>query len=325
MITCRLYRDGRLEDEALDPRRAHDALESDGALVWLDVEDPSDADLSMIGERFDLHTLSMEDMHHRDQRPKVEGFGSYFFVVVRPLGLPEKGGELQESELHALVGRNFLVTIRYPPAFELSGVLHRWDQTPELTREGPGFLLYVLLDEVVDEYLTIVERFEDSADGLEDDVFETDGADDGLVVQERVFRLKRDVVRFRRQAMPLRRVLDFLSEEPSVVTPDLSPYFRDVADHVIRTTELTDNIRDLLTSLLEVRIAQIANRLNEVMKKLTSWAAIILIPTLIAGIYGMNFRSMPELSWRLGYPLALAAMAVSSLALYVIFKKREWL
>jgi magnesium transporter len=325
MISCRLHRDGHLEEEEFDPSRASDFLAETGTLVWLDVDEPEETDLAMLGKEFGLHALSVEDMHHRDQRPKVEGFGSYFFVVLRPLQAADGTTELEESELHALVGKNFLVTVRYPPVFDLTGVIARWDRTPDLTREGPGFLLYVLLDEMVDDYLGLVDLFEDAADELEDDIFGVEDADESREAQERVFLLKRNVVQFRRRAMPMRRVLDFLQEEPSVVTPALSPYYRDVADHVIRTTELTDNIRDLLTSLLEVRVALAANRLNEVMKKLTSWAAIILIPTLIAGIYGMNFRDMPELRWSFGYPLALLAMALSSIGLYMVFKKKDWL
>jgi magnesium transporter len=324
MIRARLYRNGNLEDDQLDPSRIPELLTADDARVWIDLEAPTDDDLDGLAERFGLHALSLEDMQHRDQRPKVEGYGSYYFVVARPLRLEAE--ELEEGELHALVGPNFLVTIRYAPAFDLKGTLRRCERSPELTKEGVGFLLYVVLDEIVDGYLEILESFEDTADDIEDDVFASeDVAEEASAVQERVFRLKRNVVRFRRHVMPLRRVLDFLLEEPEIVTPGVSPYFRDVADHVIRTTELADNVRDLLTSLLEVRVAQVANRLNEVMKKLTSWAAIILIPTLIAGIYGMNFTHMPELSWRFGYPMALGLMALCSAVLYGVFKKKEWL
>jgi magnesium transporter len=325
MFAGRLYRAGALVDDELDPSRLSELLDDPDACVWIDVADPDEDALQALGREFGVHALSLEDMRHRDQRPKVEGFGSYFFVVVRPLRL-DGVAELLECEVHCLVGPNFLVTIRYAPEFDLSNVLRRWDRNPELTKEGAGFFLYVVLDEVVDDYLEILERFEDAADDVEDEVFsEGEMPPDPVAVQEKVFRLKRAVVRFRRSVMPLRRVLDFFQEEPSIVTAALSPYFRDVADHVIRTTELSDNIRDLLTSLLEVRVSQVANQLNEVMKKLTSWAAIILIPTLIAGVYGMNFRQMPELGWRFGYAYALVLMAASSLILYRMFKKREWL
>jgi len=324
MIRVRLFREGKLEDDDLDPARVHQVLAMEDARLWVDLEDPADHDLELLAERFDLHALSLEDMRHRDQRAKVESYDTYTFLVVRPLALV--GDELVDQELHCLVGDRFLVTVRYEPATDVANAVHRAEGGAEHTEEGVGYLLYVVLDEIVDDYLEIVERFEDDADEIEDRVFATEGsAQDGQLVQERVFRLKRDVVDFRRQVVPLRRVLDFLLEQPRIVSSAMSPYVRDVADHVLRATELADNVRDLLTSLLEVRMAQVGNRLNEVMKKLTAWAGIILIPTLIAGIYGMNFANMPELSWRWGYPAALGVMGASSLFLYVMFKRKDWL
>jgi magnesium transporter len=327
VITCRLYRDRRLVGERLDPDRVDEVLKGEDrdARIWLDVESPGDEDFEMLGREFGLHELSMEDMRHRDQRPKVESFEGYQYIVLRPLCRSDDG-ELVQQEVHAVLGDRFLVTLRYDPVYDLTAVMERWDRHGGADEEaGPGFLLYVLLDEIVDTYLVLVEEFEDQADSLEDLVFAEEGQTPSKDLQERMFDLKRDIVRFRRSVMPLRRVVDFFQEQPKVVTGSLAPYFRDVADHVVRCVELVDNVRDLLTALLEVRLAQVGNRLNEVMKKLTSWAAIILLPTLIAGIYGMNFEHMPELRWRFGYPMALGIMAATSGALYVIFKKREWL
>jgi magnesium transporter len=205
--------------------------------------------------------------------------------------------------------------------------MRRWRAQPELlASEGGGFAVYVLIDEVVDGYLSIIEAFEDRADDLEDDVFSEGAAEDsGIALQERIFLLKREVVRLRRFAAPLRQALDLLQEEPKLAGSPLAPYYRDVTEHVIRVTELADNIRDLLTSLLEVRVSQIANRSNEIMKKLSAWAGIILVPTLIAGIYGMNFEGMPELRWNFGYPAALGTMLLTGGILYVMFKRRGWL
>jgi magnesium transporter len=327
VITCRVYPEGRLEGEHLDPERVDEVLSGAdaGTRIWLDVASPSDEDFALIGREFGLHELSMEDMRHRDQRPKVETFAGYHFIVMRPL-LRDADGELVQQEVHAVLGDRFLVTLRYEPVYDLTEVMARWERQGGADDErGPGFLLYVLLDEIVDTYLTLVEEFEDQADHLEDLVFEEDGEVPTRDLQLRLFDLKRDIVRFRRSVMPLRRVVDFFQEQPQVVTGPLAPFYRDVADHVVRCIELVDNVRDLLTALLEVRLAQVGNRLNEVMKKLTSWAAIILLPTLIAGIYGMNFEHMPELHWRYGYAMALGIMAATSGILYVIFKKREWL
>jgi magnesium transporter len=327
MITCHKYRDGHLEAAPFDVERVSRFLAApgDGEKLWLDAESPTDEDFAVLGREFGLHELSMEDMRHRNQRPKVESFADYHFVVMRPLSRGEDG-DLVQHEVHAIVGERFLVTLRYEPVYDLAEVMDRWDRQAGADEErGPGFLLYALMDEIVDDYLTLIEGFEDDADDLEDLVFDEDGGTPTTEVQQQLFRLKRDVVRFRRSVMPMRRVVDFFQEQPKIVTGPLAPYFRDLADHVVRCVELVDNVRDLLTALLEVRVAQVANRLNEVMKKLTSWAAIILVPTLIAGIYGMNFRHMPELGWRYGYPAALALMAGGAALLYVIFKRREWL
>lgn len=320
-ITYRLYREGSLREEAFDPDRVAELLGEDSARVWLDVEDPTDEQLDRIQAWFSLHPVSVEDSRHWGQRPKVEVFPDYFFVVVHGLSL-DPDGELVDREIHLFAGKGFLVTLRASPPFDLTPVLRRWDARPELTREGAGSLLYALLDEIVDGYLDIVERYEERADEIEDRVF---AAHPDPGVQAEIFRMKRRIVELRRLVAPLRDVLDFVQEQPGFVTPALAPYYRDVADHVIRASQFIDGIRELLTAALDALISQASNRLNQVMKSVTSWGAIILVPTLIAGIYGMNFRHMPELGWRLGYPLALGVMAASALALYAVFKRKGWL
>jgi magnesium transporter len=325
MLEGRLYREGRVTDETVDPVRIADLVAQDDVFLWLDVRAPDDDELRLLKDAFGLHPLVLEDLRHHHQRPKVELFEGQAYVVLRPVR-PADDVVLEELELHAVAARRYLVTIRGNDDFDMSTTVERWDRQPELMVKGGGFAVYVLIDEVVDEYLTTVEHLEDQADDLEDMIFATDdGPADAPQVQERLFRLKRECVRLRRAVMPLRRGIDLLQEEPELTVASLVPYYRDVMDHVIRTVELTDNVRDLLTSMLEVRIAQVANHSNDIMKKLTAWAAIILVPTLIAGIYGMNFDTMPELGWQLGYPGALGLMALSALALYLVFKKREWL
>jgi magnesium transporter len=218
-------------------------------------------------------------------------------------------------------------TLRYgPEPFPIDEVVRRWERQPELLKSDPGaFAVYVLFDEVIDGYLTLVEHLEDRADDLEDLVFADDPSVGGPQIQERIFLVKREVVTLRRFASPMRQGLDLLQEQPGLVEAPLLPYYRDVTEHAIRVFELADNIRDVLTSLLELRVAQVANHLNDVMKKLTAWAGILLVPTLIAGIYGMNFRNMPELGWRYGYVSALLVMGGSAFALYIMFKKKDWL
>jgi magnesium transporter len=323
MITAILYRDGRRTDERVDLARAARVAAEPDVFLWLDMTAPTEDELSMLADQFGVHPLTVEDMGKGRQRTKIELFKDYAFIVLHPVQVSEEG-QASDGEVHALAGEGYLVTLRFDPSLSFDEMMRRWERQPEL--QSAGFAVYVLIDEVVDGYLTAVERLEDLVDEAEDLVFaEQDGQGDDAGIQERLFRLKREVVRLRRFSMPLRQGIDLIQEQPALASPALAPYFRDVMDHALRVAELADNVRDVLTSLLEVRVAQAANRLNEVMKKLTGWAGIVLVPTLIAGIYGMNFHQMPELGWGLGYPFALALMAGSSLALYLVFKKRDWL
>jgi magnesium transporter len=323
VITSRTYRDGKLEKEAdFEPAEVEACRSSEEHRIWIDVVEPTEEELALLQRTLGLHELSIEDSTRWGQRPKVEFYSDYVFVVLHGLRM---GGsdELVDSELHLFAGQRFyLVTIRREPLFEFPRAAERAARDAGLVHEGIGFHLYLLLDEVVDDYLNVIDRLEDLSDDVEERVFRDESAG-GL--QEELYRLKRRVVRFRRAVAPMREVLDLLTEQGDIVTPKLMPYYRDVEDHVIRSIELTDNIRELLSSALETRLVQASNRLNVVMKQLSAWAAIILIPTLIAGIYGMNFRHMPELDWRIGYPFALAVMAVSAFSLYRVFKRRDWL
>lgn len=328
MITCRVYHDGTLKDEVpFDPAVVREASE-DGRFIWLDVVDPTDDELARLQDELGLHELAVEDSRKWGQRAKVDFYAEHLFLVAHGIGLDD-GDELVDREVHLFAGGDrYLVTVRREPRFDFSKAAPRLDSTPELTREGIGFLLYLMLDEIVDGYLDVVERFEDVSDDIESDIAgEEDGAEaDGTqLLAHRIFRTRHQVVRFRRLAAPMREVVDLLVETPTIVTPALVPYYRDVLDHVIRAMELMDNVRDLLTSARELQLAQASNRLNVVMKKLSGWAAIILIPTLIAGVYGMNFRHIPELRWAFGYPFAIAVMAVAALILYRVFKARDWL
>jgi magnesium transporter len=330
MIEVHAFHDGGQLAERLTLGDAERMIEDERNFVWIDVTDPQPEEIDALGAIFSLHPLTIEDAHHRHQRPKVELFEGYAFVVVHPLAMRDgsDGDELIDQELHAFMGKRYIATLRYgSEPFAMKTVEHRWlGQSGMLAAEGGGYAAYVLIDEVVDGYLSIVEAFEDRADDLEDDVFgEPIGDHEGSSLQERIFRLKREVVRLRRFAAPLRQSLDLIQEEPRLTGSKLQPYYRDVSEHVIRVTELADNIRDLLTSLLEVRVSQVANRMNDIMKKLSAWAGIILVPTLIAGIYGMNFNQMPELRWSVGYPAALGTMLLTGVVLYLVFKRKGWL
>lgn len=323
--TCRLYRHGLLEDERLDPSRIDEVLREPGALVWLDIQGPTEEATTKLGEEFGFHELALEDALHPHQRPKVEQYGSYFFLVAYAVTL--NGEDLTKHELAAFVGRNYLVTVRKEPILDLAPVVERWDAHSTMAKEGGGYLLYILLDEIVDGYFDCLDVMEERTADAEDLIFGTadrPGGDPGA--QTSIFHLKKQLLQFRRAVVPLRDVLDVMQRRLiDVVTEPLEPYYRDVYDHVLRVADSIDVTRDILSSALDAHLSVVSTRLNVVMKHLTSYAAIILVPTLIAGIYGMNFRTLPELTWRYGYGYALALMFGSASLLYWMFKKRDWL
>lgn len=319
--TCLLYRNGEVAEAEVDPARVSDLLEEKDTLVWLDLEDPTEADLRMLQEEFAVHPLAIEDTINRNQRPKLEAYQNHFFLVLHAFRWHED--KLVDSEIHVFVGKGFLVTLRYSPLFDPAPVRRRWEKQSDLNQEGGGALLYALVDEVIDDCFEVVEELEDRSEELEEQVFEVAPPAD---IQERIFRLKKGVLRFRRRIVPMRDVLDLVGEETGLVTERLRPYYRDVADHVIRVMEFSENIRELLTTALEAHMSQISHRLNQVMKQVTSWAAIILVPTMIAGIYGMNFvEPFPDFGTSWGFWFAVAAMVVSGAWLWWIFRKRDWI
>jgi magnesium transporter len=324
-MEAHVFRDRALRDDAVPPDDLRDTVSGlgEGDWIWIDAVEPSSDDLSVLQEQLDLHDLAVEDVQHRNQRPKLEIYPGHAFAVFRPLSFGPDG--LAESELFVFVSGRFLVTLRFRPVCDLEKAEHRWPVLAALA-PGTGSALYAVADEIVDDYLEVVEELEDRADELEGEVFRSQPVQgEGAHLQLEILRLRRYAVRLRRHAVPMRQAIDRLADDSELVTERLVPYLRDVTDHLLRTIELTDGVREILTTIVDIRMAQAANQLNEVMKKLSAWAGIILVPTLIAGIYGMNFDHMPELHWTLGYPLALGMMVASAVALYLGFRKRGWL
>jgi magnesium transporter len=324
-MTCRLYRQGRLESVEFEPSEASELLKDPDLLLWLDIEGPTEENMAMLGREFGFHELALEDCLHPHQRPKIEQYGSYYFLVA--YAVSAGGGELQGHELAAFVGHHYLITVRKDPPYDLAEVVKRSEAHTELCEEGGAYLLYLLLDEIVDGYFDALDRLEDLSEEVEDAVFTEQATPtaDEVGRQTQIFQLKKQLLKFRRVVSPLREVLDVMQRRTiDVVSAPLEPYYRDVYDHVLRATDFLDNLRDILSSALEAHLAVVSNRLNEIMKRLTSWGAIILVPTLIAGIYGMNFRHMPELNWVFGYPFALGLMVASGLLLFRAFKTRGW-
>ena len=327
MLTVRTYQDGGLVEEAPFDAGAVAHARDVATRVWVDAVDPSTDELHALQAAFGLHELSIEDSRTWGQRAKLERFRDHDFIVVHGVDL-DADDALIDREMHLYVGRSFVATVRRTPIFDFRSTHARLERREPLEREGIGHLLYLLLDEIVDGFLDLVEKLEALTDDIQDRVDREDGSDGShpeRPLARDIFHVRRAVATFRRLIVPMREVVDMLQESPGLVTPTLAPYYRDVEDHVIRTIELLDNVRDILTSAREVQLAIESMRLNVVMKKVTSWAAIILLPTLIAGIYGMNFRHMPELTWEVGYAVALGAMAITSGILYWVFRRKDWL
>lgn len=314
------YAEGcRVTDVALDA--VSDVLQDPSRFVWIGLHEPDEALLQKIQQTFGLHDLAIEDAHRAHQRPKLEEYGDSLFVVLRTAQV--RDGTIEFGETHVFVGPRYVVTVRHGPSLSYAEVRARCESAPRLLRRGPGFVLYAIMDFVVDHYFPIVDALEDQLERLEDDMFRGTFS---RATTERIYDMKRDLVALKRAVSPLVEVCNRLVRfDVALIPEDTRVYFRDVYDHVIRINETIDNLRELLTTALEANLSLIAVRQNEVMKKLAAWAAILAVPTLIAGIYGMNFESMPELHWRFGYLAAVAGMAGGCAALYAWFRRAGWL
>ena len=320
--TC-LYRDGVRSQEPLPFERVSDVLEQEGALVWVDTDSPSQEEVAKLGEEFGLHRLALEDALSSHQRPKIERYEGYFFIVAYVAQLTEDGS-VGMHELAMFVSRNYVVTIRHGGAFMLDAVRDRLDRSPSSVKRGGAEVGYAVMDEIIDGYFPIVEAFEDRIEQAEDNLLGGSGAAQGQLSQS--FRIKREILVFRRAVAPLRDVLGRVVHiDQAVLGEELDAEFRDLYDHVLRVGDELDTQRDLLTGILEAHLSVVSNRLNEVVLTLSSWAAIVLVPTLIAGVYGMNFDHMPELHWRLGYVYALSLMVGSGALLWWRFRRAGWL
>jgi magnesium transporter len=289
--------------------------------LWLHFDSPSEDELRFLQNRLKIHDLTLEDIVHQNQRPKLESFDDYVYLAVHPL-LHKNTWEIEPSELDLLVGKRWIVSVHYGP---LSGVIENSrlnDRIPRALGRGTDFLLYTLLDLVIDAYFPLLDEIEDEIDSLEDQLL----ARASSVDMSRLLALKRSLVRIRRAVSPQREVFNELTRHDfPFIHPENVVYFRDVYDHLIRIVEELDSLRDILSSLLEIYLASTSNQLNLTMKRLTAWGTIFVIITAIAGIYGMNFEFMPELQWRYGYFAVMFLMALISLGLYFYFKKKGFL
>ena len=323
-VQTRVYRNGVCEKVNFSPEQISDYLEEPDAIVWLDVTDPTPREFELIAEEFSLNPLAVEDALSQGQRPKLDHYDDHVFISLYDVHLDRQTGQLDSLELSVFAAPRYLITVRRSSDFEIADVVKRWDDNADLAKYGVGFLLWGLLDVVVDAHFTAVQRLDDEIEKLEDLLF--DDRPRAPEVQRRSFELRKSLVLLRRVVLPTREVLNSLMRrETNLVDPALTPYYQDVYDHVLRATDWTDSLRDLVSTILETNLTIQSNRMNEIMKAVTSWAAIAAVPTIITGYYGMNVRIFPGAGTLTGGIVALALMVGGVLLLYRAFKRREWL
>ncbi|MFJ8938684.1 magnesium and cobalt transport protein CorA [Streptomyces sp. NPDC102365] len=337
VVQAALYRDGvRVATPATLADTFRELRDQPDGMAWIGLARPTENEILSLAAEFDLHPLAVEDAMEAHQRPKLERYGETLFVVLRAARYLDASEEVDFGELHVFLGPDFLITVRHGAAPDLSAVRRRMEESPELLSLGPEAVLYAILDAVVDGYAPVVSGVQNDIDEIETEVF---GGDPW--VSRRIYELSREMVEFQRATRPLVGMLHGLMAGFAKYGTDdeLQRYLRDVADHVTHTSERVDGFRQALTDILTVNatlvtqqqnaemraLAEAGFEQNEEIKKISSWAAILFAPTLVGTIYGMNFTHMPELHWVLGYPFAVALMAVVCTSLYVIFKRRDWL
>ncbi|MCX3059413.1 magnesium and cobalt transport protein CorA [Streptomyces beihaiensis] len=335
VVDCAVYRDGaRVEsDECLTPREARLRVRRDGGFAWIGLHEPTEAEFAGIAEEFGLHPLAVEDAVHAHQRPKLERYDDTLFTVFKTIHYVEHAeltatSEVVEAgEVMCFTGRDFFITVRHGGQGSLRALRHRLQDDPELLAKGPSAVLHAIADHVVDGYLAVAEAMQDDIDEVETDVFSQPGKGSPRGTDAgRIYQLKREILEFKRAVGPLRRPLQLLSERPMrLIDPDIQKYFRNVADHLERVQEQVIGFDELLNSILQANLAQASVAQNEDMRKITSWAAIIAVPTMVCGVYGMNFKYMPELHWRYGYPLVLGVTIAACFAIHRILKRNGWL
>jgi len=324
MIRTRVYRNGVCEHKDFNPEQISDYLAEDGAVVWMDVTEPTQNEFDLIAEEFALNPLAVEDALNEGQRPKLDHYDDHVFISLYDVELDRGTGELDSVELSVFAAPRYLITVRKNPRFEMNEVVQRWDDTEHLAKHGVGFLLWGLLDVVIDGHFETVQHLDDEIEALEDILF--DDKPRSVEVQRRSFELRKSLVMLRRVVLPTREVLNALMRrELDLVDADLMPYYQDVYDHVLRATDWTDSLRDLVSTILETNLTIQGNRMNEIMKAVTSWAAIAAVPTIITGYYGMNVRIFPGAESLTGGIVAIVAMVVGVAVLYRMFKARDWL
>jgi magnesium transporter len=322
IIDCAHYKDGIRQHEGPMPlEEAAVCVKEEGEFVWLGLFEPSADEMRTVKGLFGLHELAVEDAYRAHQRPKLEDYDDSYFIVLKTARYDEEREEVEFGEIQLFVSSTHVIAVRHGEASDLRGARQRLEQRRDVLQVGPASVVWAILDKVVDDYTPVVDGIENDIEEVEQEVFE-----EHEEPTQRIYKLKREVIEFHRAVWPLMGPLGELETGGvTEIDENLRRYFRDVADHARRVDEQVTSQRELLTSILEANLALVSVRQNEVVKQISSYAAIIAVPTFIASVYGMNFDHMPELHQRYGYPLALVVMALSVAALVWFFKRIRWL
>ena len=319
----RLYRSGVLVAEDFPPDQISDCLLEDDSVVWLDLESPDEAELQLLGQEFGLNSLAVEDATHEHQRPKVDRYRTHLFLSLYAVRLDPDSGVLQTSELAVFASPSWLITVRKTGGFDMQHVEQRWDENPDLAKYGVGYLLHGLLDHVVDGHFAAVQQLDEEVESIEARLF--DDRPEPLTVQKRSFQARKSLVELRRVSLPMREVLNTLMRRDlGFVGEEMMAYYQDVYDHVLRATEWTESLRDLVTTIQDSNLQVQSNRLNEVMKKLTAYAAIFGAVAAITGFFGQNLP-YPGFQHSSGLYAMGALLLVAVVGLVIVFRRRDWL
>ena len=316
-----IYEHGRRSAEPVALEDTYEQVRREGVFAWIGLLEPTEEEFESVRREFGLHELAVEDAIKAHQRPKLEFYGDLLFVVLKTARWIDSEERIEFGEILVFVGDGFIISVRHGET-ELHDVRLQMEQRPELLAQGPSAALYAIVDRVVDDYEPVIEELDSSIRETETDVFSPSNSNPA----GRIYQLKRAVLDLHTAVAPLAPAVEKLATiEHPLIDEDIRPYFRDIHDHLLLANGRVEGFRELLTSVLAANLTQASVRQNEDVRKISAWAAIIAVPTLITGIYGMNFEHMPELTWRIGYPLALFIMALACLVLYRQFRRAGWL
>jgi len=322
IVDCAIYEEGERRAGHASLEQAYRASRDGKAFVWIGLYEPTEEEFASLRAEFDLHPLAVEDAINAHQRPKLEVYGDSLFVVLKTTRYVDSDEVVEFGEILIFIGEGFIITVRHGEASSLHDVRLQLEADPEHLGRGTGAVLHAILDRVVDDYQPAAEGLAKDIEEVESEVFSPVRGNPA----ERIYKLKREVLEFSRAVAPLIDPVDRLaSGQFEVVHPEVLSYFRDVNDHLERVNDQVESYRDLLTSVLTANLTQVGVRQNQDMRTISAWVAIIAVPTMIAGIYGMNFDHMPELKWTFGYPLAVGVMVVACTTLYFYFRRVGWL